>query len=181
MAYPDNVFQLDQLEPDQYGGREDGGATFDGDAWTWITGLVRAISARVIAGTRMPWVSSVAVVQEGVNIGDIIAVDVYRDAYDPTTQLVLPYVAKYGTVVTEIPIILGVCVEAAAAGGKVTYAHGGLLPPAITGLTGMTAGALLAADATTSRLRAWVSGDDALAYTSPGGSALLLFPGRMAA
>jgi hypothetical protein len=180
MSYPDNSFELDQLEVDQYGGAE--ADLFDGNAWTFITGLARSITRVVLRNVRVSWSGAVVLVQAGVAIGDVLAIDLSRDALDPITQAVQPYVQRYADVVTAggTPQVLGVCVAAAAAGKKAQIATGGVLPPSITGLSAMTGGALVSVNATTSKLQAWTAGDDALGYTSPLGSVLLMFAGRVA-
>lgn len=179
MAYPNNSFENDQLEVDQYGGAPAGNV--DSNAWTFVTGLVRSIAKVVLGNIRVSYSSSCAVVQEAVALGDVIAIDVSKDATDPTTQKTIPYVGKYSTITTAggTPKVLGVVTVAAAVQAKAQYANGGLLSPDITGLTSMTGGATLAVDATTSKLRAWAVGEDVLGYTTPGGCAFLEYMGRI--
>jgi hypothetical protein len=179
MAYPDNVFESDQLEEDQYGGADPD--IFDNQAWTWITGLIRSVSKRFLSHVRVSWDQIVVTVQEGVAIGDVLAVDLSQDALDPTTQAVLHYVKKYSTIVGAggTPKIIGVCVAAASALGRTAVATGGLLPQSISGITSIGAASLVAADATTSRLRLATNSDDTMGYSSPQGSVLLEFIGRV--
>lgn len=177
--YPDNSFEQDLLEADQYGGAD--ADTFDARAWTFITGLARSISRVVLSNVRVPWACAVVVVQSAVNVGDVAAVDMSRDAIDPSTQAFLPYVQRYIDVVAAggTPQVLGVCVAAASAGMKAQIAVGGLLPPTITGLASQTGGGLVSVNPTTGKLRAFVAGDDSLGYTTPSGSVVLLFHGRL--
>ena len=177
--YPDNSFEQDLLESDQYGGAD--ADTLDARAWTFLTGLVRSVSRVVLSNVRVPWSCGVFVVQSAVSIGDVVAVDLSRDALDPSTQAVLPYVQRYIDVVAAggTPQVLGVCVAAASAGKKAQIALGGIVPPTLSGLTSQTGGALVSVDPVTGKLRAWVAGDDALGYTTPKGCVLLMFNGRM--
>jgi hypothetical protein len=180
MAYPDNNFDLDQEEADQYGGAD--ADVFDSDAWTFVTGLVRKIARRFFSHVRVPWSGAVVVVQEGVTLGDVVAMDVTRDYTDPTTQQKLPYIAKYATIVAAggTTEIVGVVVAGASALGKAQVATGGWLPPTYTGLTAMTGGSLVSVNATSSRMQAWNAGDESIGTASPSGCVALKFPGRVA-
>jgi hypothetical protein len=182
MSFPNNSFAIDQLESDQYGGRPNGANTFDAQSWTWITGLVRAIEASFFSHVRVSWDNIVAVVQNAVAIGDVIAIDLSRDYSVPSTQQQLPWIDKYSTIVANAgtPKILGVAVSQAAALGKAQIATGGLLPQSVTGLTSQTAGNSIEANSSTSRLQPHTSGT-ILGYTSPNGNLILLPFGRTAA
>jgi len=181
VPYPGNQFANDQPETDQYGGRSDGGNTFDAQAWTWITGLLRAITISYFAHVRVSYDVGVSIVQEGVAVGDVLAVDLSRDATDPVTQFSIPWVGKYTSIVAAAgtPKINGVCVQAAASQGKALYARGGLLPKAITGLGSVAAASLVSVDPVTNKLRVFVAGDESLGYSSPNGNVFLQFSGRV--
>jgi hypothetical protein len=180
MAYPNNSFEQLQLEVDQYGGANP--TTFNKDAWTFITGLVRSVS-KVVLGSVVPqtYATATLTVQESVVVGDVVAVDVTRDATDATTLQPIAWVGKYSTIVTASgdPKVCGVVLSAASVGGKAVIAVGGVIPRSISGIASITAGALVAADATTSRLRAWVAGDDGLGYATPAGNVVWLYSGRV--
>lgn len=179
-AYPDNQFLNDQLEPDQYGGSPTPGI-FDWLAWTWITGLVRNISKVILSNVRVSYTNSVVVVQHAVVPGDVLAIDLSQSYTDPTTQLKVPFVDKYSTIVSGggIPKVIGVAVVTTSALGRCQYATGGLLPQAISGLSGQTGGTMISVNPANSRLRVWQVGDDTLGYTDPNGNILLVYPGHV--
>jgi hypothetical protein len=176
MPYPDSNFNLDQDDDDQYGGGDPD--IIDSDAWTYVTGKVRAIALRFLSHARVPWSTAVVVVQESVTVGDALAMDMSRDFTDPTTQLKLPFVARYTTIVAAggTPQFIGVAVAVGAALAKAQIAVGGMLPQAITGLGTMTGGAKVSVNPATSRLKAWVGGDTAVGMTTPSGCVLLDSP-----
>jgi hypothetical protein len=72
-----------------------------------------------------------------------------------------------------------VVVVAAAIHQYAAVALGGILPAAITGLSGLIGGTLVSADPTTSKLRVFVGGDESLGYASPNGNIVLDFGGRL--
>lgn len=182
-VFPNNNFSNDQLDVDQFGGSPKGSTVFDTIMLLYITGLLRSVASTVLANVRVSWVNGVCTVQNGVGIGDVLAMDMSTDRIDPTTQVPLPPIDKYSTILANggIPVVIGVSVMQAAAGAKCQYAAGGLVPASITGLIAMTGGALVAVDATTNKLRAWTSTDEALGQTSPRGNVALFALGRVSA
>lgn len=182
-TFPDNNFSNDQLDVDQFGGSPTGSTVFDVLMLLYITGLLRSVEAGVLANVRVSWVNSVCTVQNGVGIGDVLAMDMSTDRIDPTTQVPLPSIDKYSTILAAggTPVVVGLSVMQAAAGAKCQYAAGGLIPASITGLVGMTGGALVTVDATTNKLRAWTSADEALGQTSPRGNVAWFALGRVSA
>lgn len=180
MTFPSNQFDVDELEPDQYGGRPDGFDLFDGKAWDWLTQLVRDISARVLGTVRISHMTVAVGVQENVSTGHVLAVDLTRDAIDKTGN-VIPYVAKFATVAASSSSfqVLGVAVAAASAGAKVQCSMGGALPKSVSLVSGLPFNALVSADPVTSKLRVFQAGDTELGITTALGTIVLKFPVRI--
>lgn len=179
-GYPDNLLSQDILNS-LNGGRPDG--VLDSDAQKYVNGLARSLADKFLQHCRVPWSAQAPITQEACVPSDILAIDLNQDAVDASGN-VIPYVGKYATIVNAagIAVAIGLAIDAAGIGGRPRIAGMGPVEARYTGITPGTiaAGGQLACDLTTNKLRAWVAGDEVLAYATPKGCILFLGPARPA-
>lgn len=167
MAYPDNLFDQDQLDPN-YGG--EAASKFGGRAWTWITGWVRSIARSYLAYIRQNYRTRALLVQDAVVIGDCVGMDMVSANVDGT-----PRITKMSIIGLANARFLGVCADAGAAGSRVRVAADGPTPQSITGLTNVGGFNLaISVNFGTNKLKAWVGGEIKVGYSDSQGNVLLL-------
>jgi hypothetical protein len=177
-GYPDNLLELDQLNS-LNGGRPDG--QMDSDQLKFINGLLRKVAEKILSHVRVPWSVQAPITQEACVPGDVLAMDLSRDAFDASGQTI-PYVGKYSTIVNAIgmAVAIGVAVDTVGVGGRPRIAGMGPIEARYTGLAPgqVSGGTQLAVDLTTNKLRAWTAGDEVVAYGTPKGCVLFLGAAR---
>lgn len=166
MAYPDNLFDQDQLDP-QYGG--EAATKFGGRAWTWITGWVRAIARSYLAHVRQNYRTRAVIVQDAVVIGDCLGMDMSAANLDGTAKI-----AKMSVIGFANARFIGVAADAGAAGSRVRVATDGPTPKSITLLSGVGGGNVpVSVNFGTNRLKLWVLAEVVVGYSDPQGNVLL--------
>lgn len=171
--YPDNLLEADVLNS-LYGGAVQ--SAMDKDAWAFLNGWVRSIAKRILTHLRVDFDSQALLTQDSVVMGDCLAMDITR-----TSATGGPWIGKIQSITAGNAIFLGVALEPKVGGQRVQCATHGALSAVVTGLGATAASGLVAVDRSTSRLRAWVAGDDAVAYSDTKGNISLFGLGRVAA